>query len=151
MKHLFSLFNVVSALLLLVAVLAWQAVQRPPATPDAPVLQLAERTALPVKVYFTDTQVQRLVPESRTVQITQRNPAAVAQAALGVWAAGPSQAGHLGAVPRGTAAPKVYVRGLHYFVDLPGSYAQLRYGTSGTRMLLCTPTPPLTDRRSPAG
>lgn len=147
MKHLFSLFNVVSAGLLFVAVMAWQAVQRPPVTPDAPTLQLAQRTAVPVKVYFTDAQVQRLVPESRTVQITQRNPAAVAQAALGVWAAGPSQAGHLGAVPKGTPPPKVYVRGLHYFVDLPASYAQLRYGTSGTRMLLCTITRTLLDTR----
>lgn len=147
MRRLLSLFNVVSAGLLVVAVLAWQAVQRVPPTPDAPRLQLAERTAVPVKVYFTDPQVQRLAPESRTVQITQRNPAAVAQAALGVWAAGPTQAGHLGAVPRNTPAPKVYVRGQHYFVDLPVSYAQLRYGTSGERMLLCTITRTLLETR----
>ena len=102
---------------------------------------------LSVKVYFTDPQVQRVLPETRTIQVTQRNPAAVAQASLAVWAAGPAQSGHLGAVPRGTAAPKVYLRGTHYFVDLPAAYGNLRYGTSGERMLLCTITRTLLETR----
>ena len=147
MRRVFSLFTVLCAALLAVAVLAQQAVQRVPPTPDAPKLQLAERTAQSVKVYFTDAQVQRLLPETRTVQVTQRTPSAVAQAALGVWAAGPAQSGHLGAVPKGTPAPKVYLRGAHYYVDLPAAYKNLRYGTSGERMLLCTITRTLLDTR----
>ncbi|WP_412029471.1 GerMN domain-containing protein [Deinococcus yunweiensis] len=147
MKRVLSLFNVLCAALLAVAVLASQAVQRVPPTPEPPALQLAERSVLSVKVYFTDPQVQRVLPETRTIQVTQRNPAAVAQAALAVWAAGPAQAGHLGAVPRGTPAPKVYLRGTHYFVDLPTTYGNLRYGTSGERMLLCTITRTLLETR----
>ncbi|WP_309571170.1 GerMN domain-containing protein [Deinococcus sp.] len=147
MRRLLSLFNVLSAALLVVAILASQAVQRVPAAPAAPKLQLAERTALSLKVYFTDAQVQRLIAETRTVQVTQRTPSAVAQATLRVWAAGPAQTGHLGAVPRGTAPPKVYVRGLHYYVDLPAAYGNLRYGSSGERMLLCTITRTLLDTR----
>ena len=101
MRRVLSLFNVLCAALLAVAVLASQAVQRVPPTPEPPALQLAERSVLSVKVYFTDPQVQRVLPETRTIQVTQRNPAAVAQASLAVWAAGPAQSGHLGAVPRG--------------------------------------------------
>lgn len=147
MKRLFSLFNVVSAALLVGAVLASRAVRQTPPAPDAPTLQLAERKAVPLKVYFPDTQLQRMVAESRTVQISQRNPAAVAQAALNVWAEGPRQSGHLAVVSKGTPAPKVYVRAQHYFVDLPAPYGNLRYGTSGERMLLCTITRTLLESR----
>jgi hypothetical protein len=146
-RRLFSLFNVLSAALLVVAALAVQAVQRPPTPPKAPTLQVAERTPMKVKVYFTDPQVQALKAESRTVQVAQSNPRAVAQAALNLWAAGPSASGLLPVVPGGKAAPKVYLRGPHYYVDLPAEYAALRYGTSGTRMLLCTLTRTLLETR----
>ena len=43
-------------------------------------------------------------------------------------------------VPAGTAAPRVYYRSAHYYVDFPEAYGKLRYGTSGERMLLCTVT-----------
>lgn len=146
-RRLFSLFNVISAALLAAAALAYQAVQRPPTAPEAPKLQLAERTAMKVEVYFTDPQVRAMKPETRTVQVTQSNPRAVAQAALNVWAAGPNNPAHLAVVPAGTAPPKVYLRGLHYYVDLPAAYANLRYGASGERMLLCTLTRTLLDKR----
>ncbi|CAM4427222.1 GerMN domain-containing protein [Deinococcus marmoris] len=146
-RRLFSLFNVICAALLAAAVLGFQAVQKPPALPEAPKLQLAERTAMKVQVYFTDPQVRALKPETRTVQVTQSNPRAVAQAALNIWATGPSSAANLAVVPAGTAAPKVYLRGTHYYVDLPAAYANLRYGASGERMLLCTLTRTLLDTR----
>ncbi len=146
-RRLFSLFNVISAALLVAAALAYQAVQQQPTPPEAPKLQLAERTAMKVQVYFTDPQVRAMKAETRTVQVTQSNPRAVAQAALNVWATGPSKEANLAVVPAGTAAPKVYIRGLHYYVDLPGAYANLRYGASGERMLLCTLTRTLLDTR----
>lgn len=146
-RRLFSLFNVISAALLAAAVLALQAVQQPPAAPEVPRLQLAERTAMKVQVYFTDPQVRAMKAETRTVEVTQSNPRAVAQAALNVWAAGPSSDANLAVVPAGTAAPKVYLRGAHYYVDLPAAYAGLRYGPSGERMLLCTLTRTLLDTR----
>ncbi|MFC4639526.1 GerMN domain-containing protein [Deinococcus hohokamensis] len=145
MKQVFSLFNVVTLALLGASVLALQAVQRPPETPEAPKLELAQRTALKVKVYFTDPQVQRLEPETRTVQVTQQDTGSVAQAALNVWAGGPNDKDHLAVVPNGTAAPKVYLRSGHYYVDLPAAYSKLRYGTSGERMLLCSVTRTLLD------
>ncbi|GGL71799.1 hypothetical protein GCM10010840_07410 [Deinococcus aerolatus] len=146
-RRLFSLFNVISAALLAAAALAYQAVQQQPTPPEAPKLQLAERTAMNVQVYFTDPQVRAMKAETRTVQVTQSNPRAVAQAALNVWATGPSKEANLAVVPAGTAAPKVYIRGLHYYVDLPAAYANLRYGASGERMLLCTLTRTLLDTR----
>lgn len=147
MRKLFSLFNVVALALLIAAVLALQTVQKPPPTPEPPRLELVERTPMQVKVYFTDPQVQALKAETRTIQVLQKNPGAIAQASLDVWAAGPSSAGDLAAVPKGTPAPKVYVRGQHYFVDLPAAYGNLRYGTSGERMLLCTITRTLLETR----
>ena len=147
MRRLFSLFNVVSAALLAAASFAYQEVQRPPETPRAPALELAERRGVQVKVYFTDAQVQTLKPESRTVQVVQENPSAVSQAALNVWAQGPTASGSLPVVPKGTPAPRVYLRGAHYYVNLPDAYLRLKYGTSGERMLLCTLTRTLLEAR----
>ena len=144
LRRLMSLFNVVSAALLAAAFLALQAVQKPPEAPTPPQLQLAERTAVKVKVYFTDAQVQTPKPETRTLQVTQTNARVVAQAALNVWAQGPFDRALLGAK---TAAPKVYLRGQHFFVDLPASYENLRYGSSGERMLACTITRTLLEER----
>lgn len=146
-RKLFSLFNVISAGLLVASALALQAVQRTPPTPEPPRLELTERKSLKVKVYFTDTQVQALKAETRTIQVTQTNPRALAQAAVNIWAQGPYDKAFLAVVPKGTDAPKVYLRGQHYFVDLPGAYAGLRYGASGERMLLCTLTRTLLEER----
>jgi hypothetical protein len=146
-KRLFSLFNVVTLLLLIAAYTAYQTVQKPPAKPDAPKLQLAQQRDVKVKVYYSDAQVQKMKAESRTVQVTQENPGALAQAALNVWAGGPSAAGNLAVVPKGTAAPRVYIRGAHYFVDLPTAYQKLKYGSGGHLMLLCTLTRTLLETR----
>ncbi|WP_367114379.1 GerMN domain-containing protein [Deinococcus sp.] len=147
MARVFSLFNVVAAGLLVTSVLALQAVQRPPVAPTPPKLELTERTPLKVKVYFTDSKVQLLKPEMRTVMVAKTNARAVAQAALNVWADGPYDRNLLAAVPAKTAPPKVYLRGQHFFVDLPAAYVNLRYGTSGERMLLCTLTRTLLEER----
>ena len=147
MKRLFSLFNVVSLALLGAAAYAYTEVQRPPATPEAPKLQLQERQSKPVKVYFSDAQVQTMKPETRSVQVTQDTPSATAQAALRAWANGPQTQGSLPVVPKGSPAPNVWLRGTHVYVDLPESYQRLRYGTSGERMLLCTLTRTLLEVR----
>jgi len=146
-RKLFSPFNVISAALLAVSVLALQAVQRTPPTPEPPKLDLTERQTLKVKVYFTDPQVQALKPETRTVQVSRTNTRSVAQAAVDVWARGPFDKSFLGVVPAGTPAPKVYLRGQHYYVDLPEAYTKLRYGASGERMLLCTLTRTLLEQK----
>lgn len=138
MRRLFSLFNVVSLALLAAAAYAYQEVQRPPETPAPPRLELQEKRDRQVKVYFTDTQVQTLKPETRTVQVADENAGTLAQAAMNVWAAGPKSSGVLPVVPKGSEAPKVWRRGGHYYVNLPETYRDLRYGTSGERMLLCT-------------
>ncbi|GAA5531788.1 GerMN domain-containing protein [Deinococcus aluminii] len=146
MRRLFSFFNVVSLALLAAAAYAYQEVQRPPATPTAPKLELEEKRDVQVKVYYSDAQVQTMKPETRTVQVTQENPGTLAQAALNAWADGPKASGSLPLVPDGTAAPKVWVRGPHYYVNLPETYLKLRYGTSGERMLLCTLTRTLLEK-----
>lgn len=146
-RKLFSLFNVVAAGLLVTSVLALQAVQRTPPTPEPPKLELTERQTLKVKVFFTDPQVQTLKPETRTVQVSRTNTRSVAQAAADVWARGPYDKALLGVVPTGTPAPKVYLRGQHYYVDLPDAYTKLRYGPSGERMLLCTLTRTLLEQK----
>ncbi|SMB92253.1 GerMN domain-containing protein [Deinococcus hopiensis] len=138
MKRLFSLFNVVSAALFAAAAYAYGEVQRPAVTPKPPKLTLEEKRDVKVKVYFTGLQVQTLKPETRTVQVTEETPTSVAQAAVNTWAAGPQTAGLLPAVPKGTPAPKVWLRGQHAYINLPEGYRNLRYGTSGERMLLCT-------------
>lgn len=145
MKRVFSLFNVVTLVLLGASVLALQAVQQTADTPEAPKLELAQRKTLKVKVYFTDPQVQTLKSEARTVQVAQQDAGTLAQAALNVWAGGPNDGDLLGLVPKGTAAPKVYLRSGHYYVDMPAAYGKLRYGTSGERMLLCSLTRTLLD------
>ena len=138
MKRLFSLFNVVSAALLGAAAYAYQEVQRPPVTPTLPKLELEERRNVKVKVYYTGPQVQTLKAETRTVGVTEETPGSLAQAAVNAWADGPQTSGLLAVVPEGTPAPKVWLRGPHAYVNLPESYRNLRYGTSGERMLLCT-------------
>lgn len=149
LRRFLSLFNVVTLALLLVSAYAYQAVQRPPALPTPPTLELAERRAVKVTVYYPDTQVQNLRAVQRTVQVTEETPTALAQAAANAWAQGPagSGTGLLRAVPQGAAAPRVYLRGTHYFVDFPQAYTGLNYGASGERMLLCTLTRTLLEKR----
>ncbi|WP_034383335.1 GerMN domain-containing protein [Deinococcus sp. YIM 77859] len=146
MKRLFSLFNVVSLALLAAAAYAYQEVRRPPETPAPPRLELQEKREVQVRVYYTDPQVQTLKPETRTVQVTNESSGTLAQAALNTWAAGPNTSGVLPVVPKGSEPPKVWLRGVHYYVNLPETYRELRYGTSGERMLLCSLTRTLLEK-----
>lgn len=148
LRRLLSLFNVLALLALVAAAYAYQAVQRPPELPEAPKLELAERHGVKLKVYYSDAQVQSMRAVERTMQVVEENPTSLAQAALNAWAQGPGTAGGgvLAVVPSGTDAPRVYVRGPHYYVDLQPAYTRLNYGSSGERMLICTLTRTLLER-----
>lgn len=146
-KRLFSLFNVVSAALLVAAAYAYAQVSRPPKLPEVPVLELVQKRDVQVKVYYSDAQVQTFRPEIRKMQVVQENPTTLAQAALDAWVQQPTTATSLAVVPSGTQPPQVWVRGEHYYVNLPGTYRNLKYGTSGERMLLCTLVRSLLDQR----
>lgn len=149
LKRFFSLFNVLALLLLLVAAYLLQVVQRPPATPALPSLQLTEQHPVKLAVYYTDRQVQALKAVTRSVDVTEETPSALAQAAVNAWALGPQGSADdvLPVVPAGTPAPRVYVRGLHYYVDFPAQYGKLNYGTSGERVLICSLTRTLLEKR----
>ena len=147
MRPLFSVFNVVALVLLGLAALAYRLVQEPPVAPKAPRLELAAQQTVPVTLYFSDAQVQGYVKQVRDVQVAQDNPVALAQAAARAWAAGPQRSGAVAAVPKGSSAPTVMLRGEHFVVDLPASYAALNYGVAGERMVLCSLTRTLLEQR----
>lgn len=149
LKRFFSLFNVMALLLLGAAYLALEWVQKPPATPALPKLELSELHDVKLTVYYPDSQVQTMRAVSRTMQVTEETTTSLAQAALNAWALGPGVEGGgvLRAVPKNTPAPRVYVRGLHYFVDLPAAYTKLNYGSSSERMMFCTMTRTLLDKK----
>ncbi|WP_167757906.1 GerMN domain-containing protein [Deinococcus fonticola] len=149
LRRLFSLFNVLALLVLLAAAYTYQLVQRPVALPALPKLQLTEVHPVKLKVYYTDKQVQTLKPLERTVNVAEETPTALAQAATDAWARGPGGLGDdiLPVLPAGTPAPRIYVRGVHYYADLPAAYGKLNYGTSGERVLLCSLTRTLLDKR----
>ncbi|WP_424949207.1 GerMN domain-containing protein [Deinococcus sp.] len=147
MRPLFSIFNVLGLVLLGLSALAYRVVQEPPAAPKAPLLELAAQQSVPVTLFFSDVQVRGYVKQLRDVQVTQNDPVQLAQAAIRSWAAGPLKSGAVAAVPKGSAAPMVMLRGEHFVVDLPASYAALNYGVAGERMLLCSLTRTLLEQR----
>lgn len=149
LRKVLSLFNVLALLLLLAAALIYQVVQRPAPTPQLPTLELTEVHPVKLTVYYSDPQVQALKAVTRTVQVAEETPSALAQAALDAWGEGPGNdsGGALPVVPAGTPVPRVYVRGLHYYVDFPAAYGKLNYGTSGERILLCSLTRTLLEKR----
>ena len=141
------MFNVLSLVLLSLSAALYKVVQLPPATPQPPKLTVGAKVGVPVVLYFSDTQVRNFVRQLRTVQVAQNAPVTVAQAALGAWAAGPSGSGAVAVVPKGSSVPKVWLRGDHFVVNLPASYADLNYGASGERMLLCSVVRTLLEQR----
>ena len=148
-RKLLSLFNVLALLVLLTAAFAFQYVQRPAPLPELPKLELTEVHPVKLKVYYTDRQVQTLKGIDRTVNVAEETATALAQAATNAWAQGPGSTVDdvLPVVPSGTPAPRIYVRGTHYYVDLPAAYGKLNYGTSGERVLLCSLTRTLLEKR----
>ncbi|WP_291424560.1 GerMN domain-containing protein [Deinococcus sp.] len=149
LRRFFSLFNILALILLAAAAYALQVVQRPQATPQMPKLEMAELHPVKLTVYYSDSQVQNMKPVVRTVQVTEESAGVLAQAAADAWAAGTGSKDSdvLPVVPKNTPAPRIYVRGLHYYADLPAAYTKLNYGSSGERMLLCTLTRTLLDKR----
>ncbi|ULH15940.1 GerMN domain-containing protein [Deinococcus sp. KNUC1210] len=147
MRPLFSMFNAVSLVLLSLCALAYKVVQLPPSTPQPPKLTVGATSGVSVVLYFSDTQVRNFVRQTRTVQVAQNVPGAVAQASVKAWAAGPTGSGAVAVVPSGSAVPRVWLRGDHFLVNLPASYADLNYGASGERMLLCSLVRTLLERR----
>lgn len=149
MRPLFSVFNVLSLALLGLSSLAYRVVQQPPPTPKAPRLELASQQKVRVTLYFSDSKVQGYVKQSREVQVSENNPLDLAQAAVKGWTAGPStpNQGAVAAVPKGSAAPGVWLRGEHFVVDLPANYTRFNYGVSGERMLLCSLARTLLEQR----
>lgn len=151
-RPLFSVFNVLALVLLGLSAFFYRLVQQPPATPRAPLLAQTGQQNVKVTLYFSDAQVRGYVRQTREVVARQAGAVALAQAALNGWAAGPSvpegaAQKSLAAVPRGSAVPTVMLRGEHFVVNLPASYAQLNYGVSGERMLLCSLTRTLLEQR----
>ncbi|WP_407539259.1 GerMN domain-containing protein [Deinococcus radiomollis] len=148
MRPLFSVFNVLALVLLGLSALAYRVVQEPPAAPKAPQLLLAGQKSVQVTLYFSDSQVRRYVRQVRDVTVSQDDPVVLAQATLKGWAAGPAAGGTtLAVVPRGAAVPTVMLRGEHFVVNLPTSYAALNYGVAGERMLLCSLARTLLEQR----
>ncbi|MFC6590999.1 GerMN domain-containing protein [Deinococcus lacus] len=148
LRSLFSFFNVVALLLLAAAYFGLQWVSKPPQAAAAPHYSLSEREPVKFIVYFTDSGVQELRPESRSVPVVagESNLLGTAQAALTVWAAGPTQDGSVAVVPQGLPTPEVWMRGEHYYVSLPGAYRKIGYGVSGEHMMLCSLTRTLLEK-----
>lgn len=148
-RPLFSLFNVLALILLGLSALAYRVVQQPPAAPRAPYLALAAQQRFGVTLYFSDSQVRGYVKQVRQVLVSQDNPVVLAQASMRGWVTGPvkSSDNAVGVVPRDAAVPTVLLRGEHFVVDLPASYAAFNYGVAGEHMLLCSLTRTLLEQR----
>lgn len=137
MRQLLTPFNLLSLLLLAAAAYAYESARTPP--PPPPVPQYADQDegeSTNVTLYFAGKDVQSYVRERRAVTIARQDAQQTAQAMVAALVDGP-RSGGLRLVPSGSDVPNVWVRGAHVIVDLPPSYAKLRYGVSGERALLC--------------
>ncbi len=146
LRIIFTPMNIIGLLLLLAASYAKQFVSQPPPQPPAPRLQLEEVQPQKMVIYFSDKDVTSYVKETRNVNVEGQTPGKLAQAATATWVKGPQQANALRVVPAGSVTPQVWLRGQHYIVNLPGSYAKLNYGLSGEHMIICSLTRTLLER-----
>lgn len=145
LRQIFTPINIIGALLLAAAVYAKQVVSEPPPTPQAPQLRLEEVRPQSLPVYYLSPQLD-YAKETRTVPVEGVTPGKIAQAQVAAWLKGPQVAGHLRVVPSGSDSPEVWLRGQHFVVNLPRSYAQLRYGAEGEHLLICTLTRTLLEK-----
>jgi len=145
-RRLITPFNLVGLLVLVASLYVREWVSRPPTSPTPPPLQLELVQPLPVTLYFSNDKVDGFVKENRTVPVEGKSPGKVAQAALVAWARGPLKGKGLRDVPQGSAVPDVWVRGVHFYVNLPTSYTQFNYGVSGERMVICSLTRTLLEQ-----
>lgn len=147
-QRFLSVFNVIALLLMVGAYILLQQVQRPPAIPELPQVELAKEHKVKMKIFYSDAEVQNPKMIERDVSVTEEDAVSLAQSALNAWAAGPPATdGIMPVVPVGTPAPQVFLRAPHFFVNLPAEYANLKYGTSGERMLICSITRTLLEQR----
>ncbi len=146
MKRLFTPINILGLLLLLSSLYLREWVSKPAPAPSPPELQLELMQPLNLTLYFSNTQVDDFVTEDRSVQVEGKSPGKIAQATLSAWARGPLKGKGLRAVPQGSAVPDVWVRGPHYYVNLPTSYTQFNFGVSGERMVICSLTRSLLEK-----
>lgn len=149
MRNLFSVFNVLAAALLAVALAALAWVNRPPPRPEVPSYVLSERLSVEVPVYYLAKDGQHLMSEPRNVPVVQgdQNVQGVAAAALTVWNQGPAGDSALPVVPAGLPAPSVWVRGDNYIVSLPKEYAELHPSASAEYLMLCSLTRTLLEKQ----
>jgi hypothetical protein len=146
-RKLLTPFNVITLLLLAAAAWAYSVVGRDEPLPEVPTYGAgAERRTVQATLYFSDPQLAGYQTEKRAVTVERDSVAAVAQAALGALAEGPTSGG-LRVLPKNEAVPSVWVRNDHFFVDLPESYTRLNYGASGEQMVVCTIVQTLLDLR----
>lgn len=141
LRALLSPFNVIAALLALLAYGASLWVQRPLAVPSPPEVRQSLST-VSVNLFFATPEMDAYFKQARSLEVHDNLPQQLAQASLKAWVEGPQDAGGRGlaVVPAGSEVPRVWSRGQHYIVDLPQSYSALNYGASGERMLLCSIT-----------
>ena len=130
--------NILGLLILILGLFAREWISAPPPSPVAPALQLEAVQPQNVTLYFSDAQVDGFVTETRTLQVEGKSPGKLAQAQLDAWVRGPLKGKGLRVVPQGSPAPDAWVRGSHFYVNVPASYAQLNYGLSGERMIVCS-------------
>ncbi|WP_293911766.1 GerMN domain-containing protein [Deinococcus sp.] len=140
MRRLMTPINILGLLLLAITIGVREVVSRPPTAPSLPPLQLEAVQPQSVTLYFSNAQVDGYVKEQRTLQVEGKSPGKVAQAQLGAWVRGPLSGKGLRVVPQGSTEPDVWVRGPHFVVNLPRSYAALSYGLGGERLIICTLT-----------
>lgn len=140
MKRVLTPINILGLLLLTLSLAVRTWVSQPPPAPTPPALQLEVVQPVTVTLYFSNAKVNSFVAEERSVSVEGQSPGKVAQAELSAWARGPLKGKGLRVIPQGSAAPDVWVRGPHFYVNLPASYGQFNYGVSGERMILCSLT-----------
>lgn len=146
MKRLMTPINILGIVLLGLVLYGRQWVSRPPTAPTPPTLQLELVQPQRLTLYFSNEKVNGFVKEDRNVEVEGQSPARTAQAAVNAWARGPLKGQGLRAVPQGSQAPDVWVRGVHYYLNFPTSYTQINVGVSGERMIICSLTRTLLEK-----
>ncbi len=137
MKRYLTFWNVVGVVVLLLGLLVFfysspnrhSAVVNLPQNVELP----EEPQEVELRLYFAKPDASAFLVERRTVMLEPGE--SVYQRALDELVKGPGRTG-APLVPEGTPAPTVFVRDRVAYVDLPGAYAQLGYGTTGETLLV---------------
>lgn len=133
MKRLVTPFNVLALLILLAAVWANTAVQRPREAIVAPQLSTANLSAVKATLFFASEQ-GGLGSEERELNVASGERPVVAQGALEAWAAGPQSPELL---RLGSGSLGLFLRENHYFVNLGPQSMPADLGPAGEMNELC--------------